>query len=185
MKTNYWKDIPDLPGYRASFDGEIMGPKGRILRQNKICPTNGQPQVYVWKGKEKKQYYKKHLIAAAFLGPLPNGYACVTKNGIKTDCSVPNLQYLPRREACSLSRGGIRKNVAKLNHDGEIVEFYKSIKEAAMRNYMNNRTVSYHCNDKAQRIYAPDGYAYCFDDEKAIRKKQKQIQEDRNEKVAE
>lgn len=54
-----------------------------------------------------------------------------------------------------------------------------------MRNYMNNRTVSYHCNDKAQRIYAPDGYAYCFDDDKAIRKKQKQIQEDRNEKVAE
>ena len=57
-----------------------------------------------------------------------------------------------------------RRPVAKLDAGGEVVEVYPSAREAARRNYMSYQTVIDRCNGKVKGAFAPDGYAYAWDD---------------------
>lgn len=68
-----------------------------------------------------------------------------------------------------------RKAVVKIDNYGEIVEVYSSARMAAKANYMSHQTVTDRCNGKCRSIFAPDGYAYAWEDsgkslERAIEK---------------
>ena len=66
----------------------------------------------------------------------------------------------------SISR---RKTVAKINRSGEIIEVYPSARAAARDNFMSYQTVIDRCNGKVKSTFAPDGFAYVWeDDEKGI-----------------
>ena len=59
-----------------------------------------------------------------------------------------------------------RKTVAKINCYGEIEDVYSSAREAARKNYLSYQTVIDRCNGKCKMAYAPDGYAYAWEDDK-------------------
>ncbi|MEF9840254.1 MAG: hypothetical protein RR791_04805, partial [Lachnospiraceae bacterium] len=55
----------------------------------------------------------------------------------------------------------------KIDGTGEVVEFYTSAREAGRKNYMNNQTITDRCNGRCKSAFAPDGFAYAWEDSEA------------------
>ena len=47
---------------------------------------------------------------------------------------------------------------------GLIVDVYSSARKAARENYMSYQTIMDRCNGKCKSAFAPDGYAYAWED---------------------
>ena len=76
-----------------------------------------------------------------------------------------NIAYISKKELGKKTGAQSRRQpVAKISSDGEIVETYTSAREAARQNYMSYQTVIDRCNGKCKSAFAPDGFAYAWDD---------------------
>lgn len=116
------------------------------------------------------------IMAKTFLGPVPDGCVPHHKNGCQNDNYIQNIEYISRSElGKKTGASSKRQTVAKMDSHGEIVEVYSSAREAAKKNYMSYQTVIDRCNGKCKSAFAPDGYAYAWEDKEvsmrhAIRK---------------
>lgn len=107
METENWKDIPGLEGkYQASDHGRI-----RSLDRYVTCHRNGKSYQRLHKGRvirlpardktghlsfhigHTPSAYAHQLIAAAFLGPCPEGLMVLHNNGDPTDNRPENLRF--------------------------------------------------------------------------------------------
>ena len=132
--------------------------------------------VKMTRDKKTKEEILVQIMAKTFLGnPLP-GHVPYHKNGCQEDNYIQNIAYISRRDLGNLTgRNAKRQPVAKMDASGEIVEVYSSARECARKNYMSYQTIIDRCNGKCKSAYAPDGYAYAWDDKEvsmrnAIRK---------------
>ena len=116
------------------------------------------------------------IMAHTLLGPAPSGYVPYHKNGALTENHINNIEYIDRKKLGKMTGpASRRRTVAKIDGSGEIVEVYTSAREAAKANYMSYQTIIDRCNGKVKSAFAPDGYAYAWEDSevsmrKAIRK---------------
>lgn len=167
-----WKDIPDYDGkYQANTEGQVR----RIYKNGKtkiLTPyikKGNRRDVYLvklTKDKKGKEEIVLSLIARTFLGPVPNGCTPYHINGCKTENNIQNIAYISRRELGKMTGAKSRKkSVAKIDSTGNIVDFYSSAREAGEKNHMSGQTVSDYCNGKCKGTYAPDGYAYAWEDD--------------------
>lgn len=118
-------------------------------------------------------------MAISFLGPIPEGYMPHHKNGMKSDNNLENIEYISRKEnGKRYGSKGKRKPVAKIDQDGNIVEFYTSAREAARKNGLVCSTIIERCNGKRKSAFAPDGFAYAWDNNSSIKKALKKIREE-------
>lgn len=181
---NWWRDIPGYGGkYQVNRLGEIrrVFPSGsvrdmtpykksgakhkKILRNRlfvKLTGENGSKEVAVLK-----------IVAGAWHGPTPSGMVPYHKNGIVTDNRAENIGFIDKQ---TLGRNtghmaGKRRTVFKINTSGEVVEIYRSAREAAKANHMSYQAVLDRCNGKVKNPFALDGHTYQFEDEKPGRKK--------------
>lgn len=89
----------------------LNGPTG-YLRLN--LTVNRDPQI-------RRTRYVHHLVAAAFIGPRPEGLFINHKNGNKLDNRASNLEYCTRKEnvthamSLGLIKRGESQGNAKLN----------------------------------------------------------------------
>lgn len=67
--------------------------------------------------------------------------ALVNKNGCKFDCGLQNLQMMPIVECGLLSCRSRRRSVMKLPREGEVLEIYDSVAEAAKKNFISRTSV--------------------------------------------
>ena len=72
-------------------------------------------------------------------------------------------------------------SVVKISPEGEIVDFYRSVREAGRKNHMSYQTILDRIGGKVKSLYAPDGYVYCKDNARAINKAVRRIELDRQE----
>lgn len=98
-----WRAVQGFEGsYEVSDQGRVrsidrvVGPRrfrGQLLRTRKH--NQGYHQIML--AKDGKKYYPlaHHLVAAAFIGPRPDGYDINHKNGKKQDNRPQNLEYVP------------------------------------------------------------------------------------------
>lgn len=96
-----WKQCH--PNYEVSDQGRVrrtVGGKGaRIGHILKPAPNNkGYLCVGLKNNGVRLSYTVHHLVAAAFLGPCPEGYEIGHENGDKTDCRASNLVYQTRSQ---------------------------------------------------------------------------------------
>jgi hypothetical protein len=98
-----WKDIPNYEGhYQVSNLGRVKSlkfNKKKILRAN--IAAKGYLAVSLCKGSFKQTIKVHALVAAAFLGHMPDGtYKIVVDhiNNIKTDNRLENLQLISQRQ---------------------------------------------------------------------------------------
>lgn len=166
-----WRDIPGYKGiYQADREGNIR----RLYRNGKtriITPyhkkMNGSQRLVVKlsvNGKAREAVVIQ-MIARTFLGPPPTGYIPVHRNGCQSDNYVNNIKYISRQQAGKIyGARSKRKAVVKIDNHGEIVEVYSSARTAAKENYMSHQTVTDRCNGKCKSPFAPDGYAYAWED---------------------
>lgn len=166
-----WRDIPGYKGiYQADREGNIR----RLYRNGKtriLTPyhkkMNGSQRLAVKlsvNGKAREVVVIQ-MIARTFLGPPPAGHIPVHRNGCQSDNYVNNIKYISRQQAGKIyGARSKRKAVVKIDNHGEIVEVYSSARTAAEANYMSHQTVTDRCNGKCKSPFAPDGYAYAWED---------------------
>lgn len=83
------------------------------------------------------------------------------KNGIKTDCSIYNLMFVPRKEFGKNNKNSV-KRVVKVDRDGNRVAYYNSCKEAASKNFISATAVHNRVNNKVKNPFSLDGFNYQF-----------------------
>lgn len=179
---NTWTNIPGYDGkYQADKEGNIQhvftSGKTRLMTPYHKKMTGSQRLVVkLTKDGKTKEEIVVNIMARTFLGPAPAGHVPYHKNGCQQDNYINNIGYISKKELGKLT-GAMsgRKPVAKIDQNGDVVDVYSSAREAARKNYMSYQTVIDRCNGKCKSAFAPDGYAYAWEDEKvsmrhAIRK---------------
>lgn len=149
-----WKDITGYEGlYQISNYGDVKSfhnygnQKERIM---KLCIKKGYYEVGLRKNGIKKYYLVHKLVANAFI-PNPNNLPCINhKDENKLNNNVNNLEwctyaynnsYGDRLKRVSISNK-LKKEVCKLNINGEILNVYKSIREASRMNNIDFSSIS-------------------------------------------
>lgn len=171
-----WKDIP---GYNGKYQCDREGNFRRVYKSGKTRPirpyrkngTRNKIVVHLTDDNGKtSQMLVIGIMAITFLGPAPPGCVPHHKNGALTENHINNIAYINRKELGKITgQKSRRKPVAKINDSGNIVEVYPSARAAARDNFMSYQTVIDRCNGKVKSAFAPDGFAYAWeDDEKSI-----------------
>lgn len=110
------------------------------------------------------RYDVDRLVEAAFMPPRPEGYVLAHKNGCAGDCAVENLHYITRHALGKLSGGNGRRSIEKISKTGEVLDLYKSLTEAAEKNYVHRATVYKHCNGKIQNPFKYLDFSFRYED---------------------
>lgn len=101
--TAEWKQIPGFEGrYWASTDGQICGADGRLRSQHQNA--RGYCRVHLSADGRQRTYYVHRLVAAAFLGPCPDGMVVCHGPGGAGDNRLSNLRYASHSENCSTDK---------------------------------------------------------------------------------
>lgn len=103
------------------------------------------------------------LMADAFMQGRQPGLCIVHKNGSKFDCSRNNLQYMTHAECGKISGDNRRRPVLKVDRHGNVVGVYRSVTEAASRNFISKTAVWHRCAGKVKDPYGLDGYSYKYE----------------------
>jgi hypothetical protein len=119
MAREIWLPIPDYPNYAASSRGRIRIVKTKHKITSFSLSNRGYLTVELSTATRKCRRLNVHsLIAAAFLGPRPEGLEVNHKSGVKTENFASNLEYVSHRENCiHRSQLGLWGTKMKLNVD--------------------------------------------------------------------
>lgn len=168
--VDLWKDIKGYEGkYQVSYEGKIRRLyKGREPRElTPYLKTHGRKILFIGltKGGTKKEVAVHTIVAQAFIGEPEPGQVTYHKNGLIRDNWASNLEYIDRKTLGEMTGPrSRRKAVAKIDKEGEIVEIYNSARQAGKENFMSYQTIIDRCNRKVKSPFAPDGYAYAWED---------------------
>lgn len=103
-----WRPVIGYEGiYEVSSHGDIQrvgraarngnGARvGRILKRQRH--KGGYWQIQLWRDGHYKRFLVHVLVAAAFIGPRPEGHEVNHKDGIKTNTCAGNLEYVTPSE---------------------------------------------------------------------------------------
>lgn len=106
----------------------------------------------------------KRLMANAFFGDLEPGQCLTVKNRMVTDCSLSNLKILTIYENGKRLGGGGRRSVEKVDRDGNVIDLYKSITEAAKKNFISRKSVYIRCAKKMRGDpFELTGYSFQYE----------------------
>lgn len=172
IRTDMWYDIPGYDGkYQINYFGQVrrVYKNGKFKILSGYVKSSNRHHVVKLNGKER---VIMGLMRDTFIGEVPKGYVLYHKNGIITDEILSNIGMITRSELGKLTgtRNGCCNAIVKINSDGEIVDFYKSAREAGRKNFMSYQTINDRVNGKVKSLYAPDGFVYCKEDERSINK---------------
>lgn len=154
MSQEIWKDVPGYEGfYQISDFGRIrrvkagIGAKyGLILKPGIDTRATHNPyariMLYNGSAKTRKRFQVHRLVAAAFIGPCPDGFDVNHKDGDPTNNKASNLEYLSRIDHDKHTR-----NVLKRSN--------KNIGEAQGRSKLTSDKVR-----EIRRLYATGKYFY-------------------------
>ena len=156
MEQKAWKDIPGYGGrYQARMDGQVSrkykNGKRKIFSQYTRKPAHGSKRYYVKltdpETRKAKDEPVHQIVLKTFVGPCPEGCIPIHKNGIPEDNFLTNL--------CYMSKAAVGKKVGG-----------KSKRKPVAKIDMSYQTIIDRCNGKVQEIFAPDGYAYSWDEDR-------------------
>ncbi len=110
MIAELWKPIPRFGGYEASNMGRIrsldrriaharygtVSVRGRVLAFH--LDKDGYCRISISIGGESTYQGVHRLVAAAWIGECPDGWEVNHRNGVKSDNSSENLEYVTPSE---------------------------------------------------------------------------------------
>ena len=163
-----WRDIPGFDGkYQVNTEGGVArvlpSGKRRLLKASRRSKRDKKYYVYLYLNRKRHQMSLLHIVSRTFLGPPPKGYIAYYKNGCYTESHLNNIGYVSRKDYNRKIAKKGKRSVCKIDKYGEIVGYYSSITEAAKENNYSNSGMSEIVNGYRKRIFASDGYAYCYD----------------------
>jgi hypothetical protein len=172
-----FKPIPGSPNYEIDWHGTVR----RIWKTrppSEIKPVLRDRQYMVRltiDGKRTTQNVHK-LMQRTFMRPALVGEVVYHKNGNRLDNWINNLAYIDRHELGRRTGGQTRKSVLKICPDSlEVIEIYRSAREAGRQNHMSYQTVMDYCNGITKRKLAVDGFIYKWEDGKTKARSRKEV----------
>jgi hypothetical protein len=171
-----WRDIQGYNGkYQVSRLGDVrrvldngsyraMTPYRKSGQKHKAILRERQFVKLTINGKAKEVAMLK-IVQETFLGAAPKNTVPYHKNGLVTDNRADNIGFISRQELGRKTGGNTRKKrtVFKINSKGEIVDIYKSARQAANENNMSYQTILDRCHNKVKKAFELDGYNYQFE----------------------
>lgn len=174
-----WRKIPGFTGYEISRMGEIRSFRGREKGAIKDEPTMISPfrkrtkngaqrggrivHMVADDGKKKLVSVISVMVMAWMNGGEP-GKIPYHKNGDLTDDCLHNIAVATKKEVGKKTGGkGNRKPVQKIDRNGEVVEFYRSAREAGKKNYISETAILERCRGKVREPFRLDGFTYRYD----------------------
>ena len=170
-----WKSVKGFEGlYEISTTGKVRNAKGETLKQRiKRTPCTCYKLVSLWKDGGYHTKYIHRLIAEAFI-PNPNGFEFINhKDEDGTNNAIENLEWCTReynvnygtarkRQAAKLKGRESEKRISVLQYslDGEFMNWYPSITEAAKDCETSTGAISAACNGKRKTA---KGYTWKYD----------------------
>lgn len=157
MKKEEWRMIPGYEGlYMVSNLGNVKAlnyaRSGKEKLLNPILLKNGYYTVNLSKNNMKKQLYVHRLVAQAFI-PNPDNLPCINhKDENPANNCVDNLEWCTYGYNINYGTRNDRHSekmcmpVGKYSLDGELIEEYKSAKDAAIKNGLWQGNISKVCN---------------------------------------
>ena len=120
MSTEQWKPVVGYEGWYEVSDqgrvkrvGKAAGARvGRVLRPG--VSAGRCLFVVLHRNGVRNQVLVQHLVAAAFIGPRPEGFHVHHKNGRSKDNRATNLAYTESWEHCSHHKRGENSPSARL-----------------------------------------------------------------------
>lgn len=112
------KEIPGIPEYVVTDDGEVISTKfgkRRVLKPYAGAGTSAHPRVRLTpEGMGQKTFLVHQLVAQAFLPPRPAGHELRHLNGDHRDCRADNLAWGTRSEnVLDQVKHGVHNNARK------------------------------------------------------------------------
>jgi len=171
--SGWWRDVVGYDGkYQVSRLGEIR----RVYRADLVCDmtpfkrknkiTRNRLFVKLTRNGKGKDEPLLQIVAAAWLGKTPAGKVPYHINGIVTDNRVDNIAFIDRKTLGRItgSMAEKRKIVMKIDEAGNVVEIYRSAREAAKANFMSYQTVLDRCHNIIKQPFKLNGFSFCFED---------------------
>ena len=91
----------------------------------------------------------------------------IHRNGDREDNAVNNIASMPQRDVgVTFGVRACRRPVIKIGPDGEVLEAYKSAREAGRQNYLSYQAIMDRCNRKRKREFIDLPYSFRWDDER-------------------
>jgi len=93
--TEEWRDIPEFPDYRVSSHGRVRSLFTGEIRKHQMSRL-GYCRIGLYRDRRPVCRFIHRLVAAAFIGPCPDGLQTNHIDGDKTNNHIENLEYLTR-----------------------------------------------------------------------------------------
>jgi len=159
-QVEQWAMIPDFPRYHVSNFGRVMGLNGNIL---KLTPdTKGYLRVKLSKCNGSKPVTKlvHRLVGEAFLDN-PNNLPCLNhKDEDPSNNCVWNLEWCDYKYNSQYSLYKVEREVQQLDlSNGEVVDTFKSLKEATRQTGIIEGSISHVCRGKRKQA---GGYGWRY-----------------------
>lgn len=170
-----WKDIDGTDGhYQVSDEGKFrhIWKNGNVtfVKPYLMTKNGGQKIINLYvtvrcaDGKRKTKSVT-YFVTHAFLPPAPPGYIYVHANHQQYDNRVENFILISRAELGIRSAGRHGRCVEKIDRDGNVVELYRSILDAAKANYIDDSAVLARCQGRIRDPFKLIGYSFRYEDE--------------------
>lgn len=162
-----WAEVKGFGSrYRVSSDGEVQRRK-RNGEWTGVTPAvkHGRVCVAMIADGGRRQYVAvSRLMAEAFLGGVGPDQCVIHRNTMKLDCSLHNLQVVPKRVQAGINGRCNRRAVLKIGADGDIVEVYPSAREAARREYVSETAMRRRCLGKTHACRWAEDCEFRYED---------------------
>lgn len=197
LDPDIWKDVHGFEGrYQVSYSGKVrrlhknrpprnLVPYQKSSEQGRKIARSRLMVGLIDRNGKKHTRWVHQLVAEHFLPPPEGDDVLYHKNGVVTDNWASNLGYTDR-QCLGQQTGHISRSqpVVRIDQSGVLVEAWRSARAAAKDCFMSYQTIIDRCNGYYLRngkrhafksIFAPDGYAYTWDDDRNIRGALKRI----------
>jgi len=133
-----WRPVVGFEGrYEVSDAGSVrVAATGRAVKV-RVDNRAGYAATCLYRNGRRTDCYVHRLVAAAFIGPCPQGHVVNHKNGVKTDSGANNLEYVTAsentRHAYATGLATPHAGSRKLT-DEQVIEIRRILHERKMAN---------------------------------------------------
>lgn len=159
--TEKFKPIPGFPGYEVGDQGTIVSlnykhtGKRRVMKDYRGSEYGYRALQLCRNGERPANRTVHQLVAEAFLGPRPPGLVINHIDSNPANNRADNLEYVTQKDnvstphckaALSKAKDAVKRPVAALDDDGNVVRVFESIHEAARTLGLNPSNIRCCCN---------------------------------------